>query len=92
MSPSLILKGGNKDEVQTLLNDLSSHSKIPLLIAASCDAGGHGACNDGTYIASVAQCEATQQTQVAFNACFVSGKKAKALGVNVTFDPGVIPL
>ncbi|MDG4944531.1 hypothetical protein OSX66_11590 [Staphylococcus agnetis] len=89
MSPSLILKGGNEDEVQTILNDLSSHSKIPLLIAASCDAGGHGACNDGTYIASVAQCEATQQTQVAFNACFVSGKEAKALGVNVNFDPCV---
>nr|WP_241955015.1 glycoside hydrolase family 3 N-terminal domain-containing protein [Staphylococcus agnetis] len=89
MSPSLILKGGNKDEVQTLLNDLSSHSKIPLLIAANCDAGGNGACNDGTYIASVAQCEATQQTQVVFNAGFVSGKEAKALGVNVNFDPCV---
>ncbi|WP_342448005.1 MULTISPECIES: glycoside hydrolase family 3 N-terminal domain-containing protein [Staphylococcus] len=89
MSPSQILKGGNKDEVQTLLNDLSSHSKIPLLIAANCDAGGNGACNDGTYIASVAKCEATQQTQVAFNAGFVSGKEAKALGVNVNFDPCV---
>ncbi|AJC95015.1 glycoside hydrolase family 3 protein [Staphylococcus hyicus] len=82
-------QGGNKDEVQTLLNDLQSHSKIPLLIAANCDAGGNGACNDGTYIASAAQCEATQQTQVAFNAGFISGKEAKALGVNVNFDPCV---
>ena len=31
------------------------NSKIPMLIAANCDAGGDGAISDGTYIASGAQ-------------------------------------
>lgn len=82
-------QGGNKAEVQALLNDLQSHSKIPLLVAANCDAGGNGACNDGTYIASAAQCEAAKDTKVAYHAGYVSGREAHALGVNVNFDPCV---
>ncbi len=82
-------QGGNKAEVQALLNDLQSHSKIPLLVAANCDAGGNGACNDGTYIASAAQCEAAKDTKVAYHAGYVSGRESQALGVNVNFDPCV---
>ncbi|UEX90214.1 glycoside hydrolase family 3 protein [Staphylococcus ratti] len=82
-------QGGNKEDVQALLNDLQKHSKIPLLIAANCDSGGNGACSDGTYIASAAQSEAAQDTKVAYNAGFVSGREAKALGVNLNFDPCV---
>lgn len=82
-------QGGNKAEVQALLNDLQFHSKIPLLVAANCDAGGNGACNDGTYIASAAQCEAAKDTKVAYHAGYVSGREAQALGVNVNFDPCV---
>lgn len=82
-------QGGNKAEVQSLLNDLQAHSKIPLLIAANCDSGGNGACNDGTYIASAAQCEAAQDTKVAYHAGYVAGQEAHALGVNVNFDPCV---
>ncbi len=61
-------QGGTSDQIQDLLNELQENSKVPLLIAANCDAGGNGACNDGTYIASGAQCEASGDTQVSFNA------------------------
>lgn len=82
-------QGGKAKECQELLNTLQANSKIPLLIAANCDSGGNGACSDGTYIASGAQCEATRDPQVAWNVGYVSAREAGALGVNVNFDPCV---
>ena len=82
-------QGGSGAQVQTLLNELQNHSRIPLLIAANCDSGGNGACNDGTYIASAAQCEASRDPQVAWDAGYVSGAESAALGVNVNFGPCV---
>lgn len=81
--------GGKSTQVQALLNELQSESKIPLLVAANCDSGGNGACADGTYIASAAQAEATRDTTVAYNVGLVSGREGRALGVNVNFDPCV---
>ena len=81
--------GGTAKQVQTLLNQLQTASRIPLLIAANCDAGGNGACSDGTYIASGAQVEASGDTGVAYNVGLVSAREASALGVNVNFDPCV---
>lgn len=82
-------QGGSAAQVQALLNELQTHAEIPLLIAANCDAGGNGACSDGTYIASGAQCEASRDETVAYNAGLVSAREASALGVNVNFDPCV---
>jgi beta-N-acetylhexosaminidase len=82
-------QGGKAKQCQELLNGLQSASKIPLLIAANCDSGGNGACADGTYIASGAQCEAAGDPRVAWNAGYVSAREAGALGVNVNFDPCV---
>jgi beta-N-acetylhexosaminidase len=81
--------GGTSTDVQALLNQLQTDSKIPLLVAANCDSGGNGACRDGTYIASGAQCEAARDITVAYNAGLVSAREATALGVNVNFDPCV---
>lgn len=81
--------GGEAKQVQELLNQLQTDSKIPLLVAANCDSGGNGACSNGTYIASGAQCEASKDPSVAFNAGLVSAREASALGVNVNFDPCV---
>ena len=81
--------GGESAKVQALLNQLQADSRIPLLIAANCDSGGNGACSDGTYIASGAQCEASGDPTVAYNAGLVSAREATALGVNVNFDPCV---
>lgn len=82
-------KGQNSSQVQNLINELQSSSKIPLLVAANCDAGGNGATNEGTYIASGAQAEASRDTSVAYNAGYVSGVEESALGVNTNFDPCV---
>lgn len=82
-------QGGKAKDCQELLNTLQSHAKIPLLIAANLDSGGNGACADGTYIASGAQCEATRDPKVAWNVGYVSAREAGALGVNVNFDPCV---
>ena len=72
-----------------MINSLQAKSDIPLLVAANCDAGGNGATSDGTYIASGAQSEASRDTQVAYDAGYVSGREETALGVNVNFDPCV---
>src|SRR3954453_20504932 len=64
-------QGGNSDQVQDLINNLQSHSKIPLLVAANCDAGGNGAMNDGTYVAAAAMCEASGDEHIAAAATYV---------------------
>lgn len=81
--------GSNSEEVQGLINQLQKDTKIPLLVAANCDAGGNGACSDGTYIASGAQAEASRDTIVSYQAGYVSGRESTSLGVNVNFDPCV---
>lgn len=80
---------GSAKEVQDLINSLQKKSKIPLLVAANCDSGGNGACSNGTYIASAAQCEASGDENIAYYAGLVSGREESALGVNVNFDPCV---
>ena len=82
-------QGGTSDQVQDLLNSLQKDSKLPLLVAANCDAGGNGAAKDGTYIASAAQCEASGDTQVSYDAGYVSGAEEQAMGINWNFDPCV---
>lgn len=80
---------GTPEEVQGLLNELQTHSKVPLLIAANCDSGGDGAVKGGTYISSGAQSEASRDTWAPYHAGLVSAREASALGVNVNFDPCV---
>jgi beta-N-acetylhexosaminidase len=82
-------QGGTSEQVQDLLNDLQTNSKIPLLVAANCDAGGNGAMNDGTYVAKAAMCEASGDDQVSYDAGYVSGREEHAIGVNWNFDPCV---
>jgi beta-N-acetylhexosaminidase len=79
--------GGSPEVVYELLKTLQENSKLPLLIAANCDAGGDGAVKGGTYIASAAHCEASGSESIAYNAGYVSGREATALGVNWNFDP-----
>lgn len=79
--------GGPSNKVHELLTGLQKLSKIPLLVACNCDSGGDGAMSDGTYIASAAQCEASGNEKVAYNAGYVSGREATAIGCNWNFDP-----
>lgn len=82
-------QGGTSEQVQDLINELQSNTKVPLLVAANCDAGGNGAMNDGTYVAKAAMCEASGDEQVSFDAGYVSGREEHAIGVNWNFDPCV---
>jgi len=77
----------DSDTVYNLLSGLQKSSKIPLLIAANCDSGADGAMQDGTYIATAAQCEASGDEKLAYNAGYVSGREANAIGCNWTFNP-----
>lgn len=79
--------GGSKEQVQALLNELQSYSKVPMLVAANPEQGANGVCKDGTYIGSGAQCEAAGDSSVARDAGYVSGAESVALGVNVAFAP-----
>lgn len=63
------------------------YSKIPLLIATNCEAGGNGACKEGTLVATGAQCAATSSTRAAYQMGRISGIEATALGCNWTFGP-----
>ena len=79
--------GGKAAQVQELLNSLQSASTIPLLIAANCESGGNGACAEGTYIATGAQCDAARSDDVSYRTGLVSGRESGPLGVNVIFAP-----
>lgn len=81
--------GLNSDQVYEFLANLQRNSKLPLLVAANCDAGGDGAIKDGTYIAAGAQVEAARSEKVAYNVGYVSGREAGAVGCNWNFDPCV---
>lgn len=79
--------GGNSAQVQELINSLQATSKIPLLVAANCESGANGACSDGTYIATGAQCDAARSDEVSYRTGLVSGRESGPLGVNVIFAP-----
>lgn len=79
--------GGTAEQVQGLINDLQRATRIPLLVAANTESGGNGACADGTYIATGAQCAASGGEEVPFRTGLVSAREAGALGVNVVFAP-----
>jgi beta-glucosidase-like glycosyl hydrolase len=63
------------------------YSKIPLFIAVNGETGGNGICSDGTFVATEAECEATQDTNSAYGMGLVSGREAQALGCNWNFAP-----
>ncbi len=66
---------------------LQTKSKIPLLIAANTEAGGNGACTDGTYIGHEVKIGATDDAKYAYEMGRVSGVEAAAIGCNWSFAP-----
>ncbi len=63
------------------------YSKVPLFIAVNGETGGNGICKEGTFVATEAECEATQDVNAAYGLGLVSGREAKALGCNWNFAP-----
>ncbi|MDO5721717.1 MAG: glycoside hydrolase family 3 N-terminal domain-containing protein [Actinomycetaceae bacterium] len=66
---------------------LQTKSKIPLLIAANTEAGGNGACTDGTYVGHEVKIGATDDPKWAYELGRVSGIEAAAIGCNWSFAP-----
>lgn len=78
---------GKADEVWEQNYILQTKSKIPLLIAANTEAGGNGACTDGTYVGFEVKIGATQDPKWAYEMGRVSGVEAAAIGCNWSFAP-----
>lgn len=66
---------------------LQENSKIPLLIAANTEAGGNGACRDGTEVGYPVKVAATHDPEYAYELGRISGIEAAAIGCNWSFAP-----
>lgn len=66
---------------------LQENSKIPLLIAANIEAGGNGACTDGTEIGHNIKIGATADVRLAYEMGRIAGIEASAIGCNWAFAP-----
>ncbi|WP_462406139.1 glycoside hydrolase family 3 protein [Gracilibacillus sp. Marseille-QA3620] len=78
---------GKAEEVYDQNKILQEKSKIPLLIAANTEAGGNGACTDGTEVGLEVKIGATNDTKWAYEMGRVSGIEASAIGCNWSFAP-----
>ncbi|WP_066321369.1 glycoside hydrolase family 3 protein [Bacillus sp. FJAT-29814] len=78
---------GKAEEVYDQNKILQENSKIPLLIAANTEAGGNGACTDGTEVGVEVKIGATKDTKWAYEMGRVSGVEASAIGCNWSFAP-----
>lgn len=78
---------GTADEVYDQNYILQTESKIPLLIAANTEAGGNGACTDGTEVGVEVKIGATNDAKYAYEMGRVSGVEASAIGCNWSFAP-----
>ena len=68
---------------------LQENSKIPLLIASNAEAGGNGACSDGTYVGYPIKLGATTDPKWAYEMGRISGVESSAIGCNWAFAPVV---
>lgn len=78
---------GKAEEVYEQNKILQENSKIPLLIAANTEAGGNGACVDGTEVGLEVKIGATNDAKWAYEMGRVSGVEASAIGCNWSFAP-----
>ncbi|MDO4321313.1 MAG: glycoside hydrolase family 3 N-terminal domain-containing protein [Lachnospiraceae bacterium] len=66
---------------------LQKYAKIPVIIACNTEAGGDGACADGTAIASGVKIGATGNEQYAYALGKMANEEAAAIGCNMAFAP-----
>ncbi|MBQ8448830.1 MAG: beta-hexosaminidase [Clostridia bacterium] len=66
---------------------LQKYAKVPLIIACNTEAGGNGACSDGTYIGSGIKIGATGNAEYARSLGEYSNREAAAIGCNMAFAP-----
>lgn len=78
---------GTAEEVWEQNRILQTESKLPMLIAANTEAGGNGACTDGTYVGFEAKIGCTHDPRWAYEMGRISGVEASAIGCNWSFAP-----
>lgn len=78
---------GKAEEVYDQNKILQENSKIPMLIAANTEAGGNGACTDGTEVGLEVKIGAAHDEKWAYEMGRVSGVEASAIGCNWSFAP-----
>lgn len=80
-------QGGTLEEVYEQNKTFQMDSKIPVLIAANCEAGGNGAVGEGTMVATGAACGASGTLETVRDMARVGAVEAAAVGCNWTFAP-----
>lgn len=78
-----------KEELWEMADCLQKNTKIPLLIASNCEAGGNGGCQGGTPIANGAAMAAIDSEEAVFEMAKISAREAAAVGCNWNFAPVV---
>lgn len=73
--------------VQQQNRNLQKYAKVPVFIACNTEAGGDGACADGTPIGSGVKIAATDKEEYAFALGKMSNAEAAAIGCNMAFAP-----
>lgn len=76
-----------KEELWEMANCLQENSKIPLLIASNCEAGGNGGCQGGTPVANGAAMAAIDSEEDVRKMAETAAKEAAAVGCNWNFAP-----
>ncbi len=66
---------------------LQKYAKVPVFIACNTEAGGDGACADGTPIGAGVKIGATDKDEYAFALGKMSNEEAAAIGCNMAFSP-----
>ncbi|MCD8367498.1 MAG: beta-hexosaminidase [Clostridiales bacterium] len=74
-------------KVQAQNHILQSYAKVPIFIACNTEAGGDGACSDGTAIGSGVKIGATGKEEYAYALGKMSNEEAAAIGCNMAFAP-----
>ena len=66
---------------------LQKYAKVPVFIACNTEAGGDGACGDGTFIGSGIKIGATRKPEYAHALGKMANQEAAAIGCNMAFAP-----
>lgn len=74
-------------ELWDMVDTFQKCSRIPLLVASNCEAGGNGGVGGGTGVACGAASAASRDPSVAYRAAKVGGTEAMAIGSNWNFAP-----
>jgi len=80
-------QGGKLEEVWEQNRLFQEKSKVPVLIAANCEAGGNGAVGEGTLVATGAACAASTTVDTIRDMARVGAEEAAAVGCNWSFAP-----